>query len=102
MKRWGWLLALALAGVTVSAVSVTASADEKTEKHEKEVKLDQIPKPARDTILREAAGAPIMKVQEETEKNQTLYEAKVKKGDEVLDVKVDAKGALIDKHTEKK
>src|SRR5215471_8729097 len=98
MRRWGWLLAMALAGATASASTTVAYADEK---NEKEVKLDQIPAPARQTILREAGGSPILKVEEETTNGKKLYEAHVKKGNDVIGIRVDANGTLIDKHSEK-
>jgi uncharacterized membrane protein YkoI len=101
MQRWSWLLALALAGATIPLASATAVADEHGEKSEKVVSLDQIPAPAKQTILREAGGAPILKVEQETEKDKTLYEAHVKKGDDVIGILVDASGKLIDKHSEK-
>jgi uncharacterized membrane protein YkoI len=100
MRRWAWLLAMALAGATAATSSTSAYADEKNE-NEKEVKLDQIPAPARATILREAGGSPILKVEEETKNGKTLYEAHVKKGSDVLGIRVDANGTLIDKHSEK-
>ena len=89
---------MALAGATAATSSTSAYADEK---NEKEVKLDQIPAPARATILREAGGSPILKVEEETSNGKTLYEAHVKKGNDVLGIRVDANGTLIDKHSEK-
>jgi uncharacterized membrane protein YkoI len=101
MKRWSCLVAGALALAVVPVMSETARADEKGEHHEKVVSLDQIPAPARQTILREAAGAPILKVEEEKGKDRTLYEAHVKKGDDVIGIRVDAQGKVVDKHSEK-
>ena len=51
-------------------------------------------------ILREAKGAPILKVEIEKEKGRSLYEAHVKQGKDEIGI-VDAKGTLIGKHSEK-
>jgi hypothetical protein len=101
MKRWAWFLSLAIAGVAMTASAAVAYADEKGEENEKEVKLDAIPAPARETILREAGGSPILKVEEETMNGATVYEAHVQKGNDVLGIRVDPNGKLIDKHSEK-
>jgi uncharacterized membrane protein YkoI len=68
---------------------------------EKVVKLEDIPAPARATILKEAKGAPILKVETEDRKGQTLYEAHVKRGKDEIGILVDAKGKLIGTHSEK-
>jgi len=52
-------------------------------------------------ILREAKGAPILKVEIEKEKGRSLYEAHVKQGKDEIGIVVDAKGTLIGKHSEK-
>jgi hypothetical protein len=72
------------------------------ERGEKVVKLENIPAPARQTILKEANGAPILKVEMEKEKSgRTLYEAHVKRGKDELGIVVDAAGMLVGKHSEK-
>jgi uncharacterized membrane protein YkoI len=68
---------------------------------EKVVSLDQIPAAARTGLLREAAGAPIQKVEQETERGKTVYEGHVKKGNDVIGIVVDADGKLVGKHPEK-
>jgi uncharacterized membrane protein YkoI len=97
-------MTLALAGAVVPAVTTTANADDKSEKkkQEKVVSLEKIPAPARATIVREAGGSKIVKVEEETSNGKKLYEAHVQKGDELLGIRVDSNGTLIDKHPEKK
>jgi uncharacterized membrane protein YkoI len=92
-----------IATLAVSSVPIpfTALADEGGEEHEKVVKLEDIPAPARKTILKEARGAPILKVEEEKEKGKTVYEATVKKGNDEIGIVVDAQGKLINKHSEK-
>ena len=90
------LLVAALVCPTVP-VSATAFAEGK----EKVVKLDQIPAAARRTILKEANGAPVLKVEIEEKNGRSLYEAHIKQGKDEIGILVDAKGALIGKHSEK-
>lgn len=97
MRTWNWALAFALAVGTVPVVSATAHADEK---NEKVIKLDDVPAPARQTIVREAGGSPIVKVEQETENGKVLYEGVIKKGNDLIGITVDANGKLIDKHSE--
>jgi hypothetical protein len=102
MRRFGWMLAAALvAGATLST-AVPAQAGEKGEKNEKVVSLDKVPAPVRQTILREAAGATILKIEEETGKTPKIYEAHVQKSaNEVIGIDVDASGKVVDRHAEK-
>src|SRR5262249_50555368 len=100
MRRSIWILSMALAATTVPVVMSTAQADEKGER-EKVVKLEDIPAPARATIVKEAGGSPILKVELEKKDGKTVYEGVVKKGDDVIGITVDADGKLIDKHSEK-
>jgi hypothetical protein len=92
------VIAIAIATAAVPVASWTASAGDKDEKV---VTLDKIPEPARKTLVAEAAGSPILKVEEEKQKDRTLYEAQVQKGKDILGIRVDAAGKLIDKHWEK-
>ncbi len=101
MQRWSWIMALALAS-SVPLIATTAQADEKNEKHEKVVKLEEIPAPAQATIKREAGTSPILKVEEERDASgKVLYEAHVRQGKDVLGITVDPSGKLIGKHPEK-
>jgi hypothetical protein len=99
MKRcWNWLLAAALA--TTAAVPLgTAQADEKNE-HETPTSLDKIPAPARESLLREAGGSPIVKVMQEMESGRTVYEAHVRKGKDLLGIEVDESGKVLKRETE--
>jgi hypothetical protein len=97
--RFKYLL-LAL-GVGTSVVSGVASAFA-DERHESTVTLDSIPAAARQTIVREAHGAPVASVEIEKKSGKTLYEAHVKQGTEVIGIVVDADGKLIGKHSERK
>jgi hypothetical protein len=91
-----WLIATLSASLL--SVGVSGFADEK---HESHVTLDSIPAPARQAILEEANGAPVLNVEVEKKNGKTLYEAHVKKGDDVIGIVVDADGKLIGKHSEK-
>ena len=97
MRFESLVLVAALSTSAMTAV-VMASADEK---HESKVTLESIPAAARQTILAEANGAPVLNVVIEKKSGKTLYEAHVKKGGEVIGITVDADGKLVSKHSEK-
>lgn len=101
-KRWSWLLSAALVGAL--APMATAWANEENEENETEnetpTSLDKIPSPARAALLKEAAGAPIVDVVQETEHGQTAYEAHFRKGNELMGVKVDANGKVLETENE--
>jgi uncharacterized membrane protein YkoI len=101
MKRWMWLLATALATTVAIPMASTVQADEKNE-NETPTSMDKIPAAARDGLLREAGGASIVDVVQETENGQTVYEAHVRKGNDVIGIEVDASGKLVKKETEGK
>jgi uncharacterized membrane protein YkoI len=98
-RRWSWLLSAALVG----AVAPTTLALAHGAKEETKVTMDKVPAAARDELLKKAGGAPILDVYMETgEKGETVYEAHVQKGNEVVGYKVDAKGAYLGSESEKK
>lgn len=99
MKRWMCLVAAALATTATVATTSTVQADEKNE-NETPVSMDKLPKPARDTLMREAGGKPIIDVVQETEHGQTVYEAHVRDGNQVLGIEVDASGKVLKRETE--
>jgi hypothetical protein len=92
---WSVLLAATM-GVGVAMPSA-AQADEK----EKVVSINEIPAPARASLIREAKGAPIMRVEIESAKDKTAYEGIFKQGDDVIGVTVDAQGNVLGRHSEK-
>lgn len=94
------LLLIAALAAPAASLAGTASAGESKEK-EKTVKLEDIPAPARQEILKEANGAPVLRVEVEHEKSRTVYEGVIKQGKEEVGIVVDAKGKLIGKHSEK-
>jgi uncharacterized membrane protein YkoI len=102
MKQWIWLVAAALATTGAVATTSTALANQGTEENETPVSLDKIPKAAADALTREAGGAPITDVVQETKNGQTVYEAHVRKGTEVVGIEVDANGKVLSRHTEHK
>ncbi len=94
MKRWMWLFTAALTASAAAPIAATAQADEKDEK-ETPTSLDKIPAPARDGMLREAAGAPILGVVQETREGKAIYEAHVRKGNDIVGIEVDPSGKLL-------
>jgi len=90
---------LVIAALVCPTLPITATAF--AEGKEKVVKLDQIPEAARRTILKEANGAPVLKVEVEEERGRNLYEAHIKQGKDEIGIVVDAKGTLIGRHSEK-
>ena len=68
MKRWMWFVAAALvtAGTVAATSTVQANQGHEEKENETPVSLDKIPKAARDALLREAGGAPIIDVVQET------------------------------------
>jgi hypothetical protein len=101
MKLRSILMAAALASATLSVFGAAAYGDGQDEANERDVSLDQVPAAARQTITREAAGAPILKVEQEVAHGKTLYEAHIKRGDDVIGLRVDSSGTVIDRHSEK-
>jgi uncharacterized membrane protein YkoI len=101
MKRWIWWLTAALATTAAIPMASTVQADEENE-NETPTTLDKIPRAARDALVREAGGAPILDVKQETENGQTLYEAHVKKGNDVIGIEVDRDGKVLKRETEGK
>ena len=91
-----WLLAVFATSVT--ALTPVARAHEKNEHN---VKLSEIPAPARDALTREAKGAPILRVEVEKKQGRTVYEGVIKQGSEEIGIVVDAKGTVLGRHAEK-
>jgi uncharacterized membrane protein YkoI len=86
----------AVLGLGTVAPSV-AQADE----HEKVVTMDEIPAPAKAALLREAKGAPIQRVEEETKNGKKVYEGVIQEGDKETGILVDAQGKVLGHHAEK-
>jgi hypothetical protein len=93
-KAWAMAFAIAIAGTTMSSIA-SADGDEKV------VSIDQIPAPARASLVREAKGDPIVRVELENRKGKTTYEGVVKHGDDLIGINVDADGKVLGRHSEK-
>ncbi len=101
---------LITAALATSAISVTAPSPaaatgnpnyEKSEKGEKTIPLKDLPSPTRATALREAKGGKLLRVEEMPKGGETVYEAVIRKGKEDEGVTINAKGDVIDRHSEK-
>jgi uncharacterized membrane protein YkoI len=97
MKSWGKLLAAAL---VAAACPVTAMAQEHEQnqehaEHEMPTSLDKVPAPVKDTMLKQAAGAPIIDVVQEHEGGTVVYEAHVRRNGQLIGIEVDPSGKLL-------
>lgn len=68
---------------------------------EKVVSIDQIPAPARASLVREAKGDAIVRVEVENHKGGAVYEGVVKHGDDMIGITVNADGKVLGRHSEK-
>jgi uncharacterized membrane protein YkoI len=91
---------IATSVVPVTRIALAKDTSAATEKTEKTVKLEDIPAPARETILREAKGAKVHRVEMEKDKGKTVYEGVVMQGKEEIGIVVDSEGTLLGKHPE--
>ncbi len=74
--------------------------DDDGEENEEEISLDQVPAPAKATILAEAKGAKIVEVERETKDGKTVYEAEWMENGQEVEVKVAPDGTLLKRETE--
>jgi hypothetical protein len=90
------------AGLVVGLVATRGARADEGERSARVTTLDAIPADARARITKEAAGAPITKVEEEkTPEGDTVYEAHVKTKAGEIAITVDAGGDLFAKGPEK-
>jgi hypothetical protein len=68
-----------------------------SEENETRLTLDQLPNPVRESLKREAQGAPITHVEREAHNGRTLYEAEATINGKNYEIKVDSDGKLISK-----
>ena len=95
MQAFEWVC---IAGLTLGAAGTASARDH----DEQQIKLDDVPQPARERIEREAKGATIVRVEMEKKKGgRVVYEAVIKQGHDETGIVVDAKGTLLGKHSEK-
>jgi hypothetical protein len=91
---------LLITAFVVASGSVTPSVWAR-EHDETTVKLSDIPAAARDSLTREAKGSQIVRVEQEKQHGQMVYEGVIKRGNEETGIVVDASGKLLGRHSEK-
>ncbi len=107
MKTTHWLIAAVLAGPATFLTIPSFAADtgkskyENNEKDEKAIPLKDLPAPARETAVHEAKGGKLVKVEEMTKSGETVYEAVIRKGKAEEGVVINAKGDVLERHSEK-
>ncbi len=84
---------LAVAGMATAAAPARQKADEPAVK----LTLSQVPTAVQETLLKEAQGASIDALTQESEDGQTTYEADVVLGGKTYEIKVAADGTLLAK-----
>lgn len=67
---------------------------------EEQVSIDQVPTAVKTTILKEAKGGTIKKIERETEDGKTIYEAEAIINGQEVEIKVAADGKLLSKKVE--
>jgi hypothetical protein len=99
MARWRWLLSAALAASAISSVATVQAEEESENENGGAVSIDEIPAPARDAILRHVGSGMLMEVVQETgESGQPVYKGRIRDGERVILVWVDAAGNVVDIH----
>jgi uncharacterized membrane protein YkoI len=95
-----WVIACFAASAVAIGCAHNKNSEEGEEKDEVKLTLDQVPAAARAGLQREAGGATISKVDQETSHGQTVYETDVMTGGKNWEIKVDANGNLVSKKIE--
>ncbi len=103
VSRWLIAVVLGIGLLGASLVLARPGGEEKESKaglKEREVTIDEVPKPVRKTILKQAGKNKIREIEEVTQDGRTIYEAEwVAEGKEV-DVQVGADGKLLGREVE--
>jgi hypothetical protein len=100
MKIWTrrWILCSAMAAITLLGVAtVQVRADEKNEKDEVKVKIDEVPAAVKSTLLKETGDGKIAEIEKETKKGKTIYSADATIGANKYEIEVSEDGTLISK-----
>jgi uncharacterized membrane protein YkoI len=74
--------------------------DEGEDEDEQEVSIKELPKAVRVTILKQAKGGEIKKIERETEDGEVIYEAEVIMDGKEVELKVGPNGKLLAKEVE--
>lgn len=105
VRRLGLVLAMGL-GLTALPLAVTSVAhaaehgsEQKTQAEK--VNLNQVPEPARGTIMREAEGGKIDQIHLNTREGKSVYDVKIhpKGGGPQLDLQVSPEGQVVSRHS---
>jgi hypothetical protein len=106
MKRWTCFIMFTAVSMLVVGACVSSQSTGKTEKGsetevgDRVVSLEDIPAPARQTILREAGDNTIEEIEVETENGRTVYEAEWEEDGKEVEVEVAPDGKLLGKEVE--
>jgi hypothetical protein len=90
--KLAWVTLFAAIAIGGAAVPSVARGDQMT--------IDQVPAKARATLVREAHGYPIRRVELDTQSGKTVYEGVIQQGDKEVAIAVDAQGNVRGRHSE--
>ena len=89
--RWKWAV------VVLGSMALGCSHNKSGEGAETKMTLDEVPAPARSTMMQEAGGAKIGTIDKEEKNGKTIYETDVMSGGKNWEIKVDAAGNVVSK-----
>lgn len=104
VRRWSWILAMGLGlgalPLAVTSVAHAAEHGEQKKQHQEKVSLEQVPEPARGTIMREAEGGKIDRIELQTREGRSVYDVKIhpKGGGPQLELQVSPEGQVVSRH----
>lgn len=104
VRRWSWVLAMGLGlGALPLCMTSFAHAAEHGSEHKQQqekVNLNQVPEPARGTIMREAEGGKIDRIELQTREGKSVYDVKIhpKGGGPQLELQVTPEGQVVSRH----
>ena len=97
-KNWKRLGIFGVLGVAILALSVVAGTELLSQ--EEEVSLDEVPAAVKATILKEADGAEIEKVEREIEDGKVVYEAEFMVDGQEIEIEVAEDGTLLSREVD--
>lgn len=101
VKHWTCIAIIGLAAGCAHS-HMDHHGDEENEKGETAVSIDEIPAPARQTLMQEAHGANLTDLEREEKHGKTVYEAHAMVDGNNMEFHVRADGKLLQKEIEKK